>query len=82
MASRTEDQLSEYGCDLTNDQFRDLLLEQKAITSPNWSIDKLLCNPDEAKAFCNHIRTFPGCAKLPDELILRPLLNARKNPNT
>jgi transcriptional regulator with XRE-family HTH domain len=78
MSRKLETELAEYGCELDRVEFRELLEEHKALTSPNWTVDELVCHPDEAKSYCNHIRTMPDCENLPDPLILRTLLNARK----
>jgi hypothetical protein len=78
MARRLEAELEECGCSLTPAQFRDLLEELKAATSPSWTSDDLVCHPDEAKAFCEMIRTETNCPRMSDFLILRTLINARK----
>jgi hypothetical protein len=44
---------------------------------PNWTVDDLVCHPDEAKAYCEQIRSEVG-APVPDHVILRRLMNARK----
>lgn len=68
------------GCSMPSADFLDLLQEVRAVMFPAWSDDQMLCNPDQSKQFCNVIRAKAG-ELLIDDLILRSLLNARKNPN-
>src|SRR2546422_222645 len=44
MTRKLENELEECGCELTPALFRELLEERKATTSPNWTIDDLVCN--------------------------------------
>src|SRR5258708_9872338 len=43
VARKIEDELRKSGCQLKPQEFRDLLEEQKAATTPNWTIDDLVC---------------------------------------
>jgi hypothetical protein len=79
MSRKLSDELEEVGCEMTPTGFREMLEEQKAITSPAWSIDDLVCHPDEAKQFCDHIRATTNCPKMSDFFILRQLQNSRKS---
>ncbi len=79
MSRKLEDELDEFGCEMDAGRFRELLEERKATTYPTWSIDELVCHPDEAKEFCVVIRTEANCAGLPDDLILRTLMNIRRS---
>ena len=79
MRRKLEDELEDCGCTIEQTEFREMLEEQKAITSPSWTIDELVCHPDEAKMFCKHIRTQAECGGLPDSLILRTLMNVRRS---
>jgi len=73
-----ESELERCGCELTRTAFRELLEERRAIMYPAWTVDELVCHPDDAKEFCHHIRDATGCPDLPDDLILRNLMNARR----
>jgi transcriptional regulator with XRE-family HTH domain len=75
---RLEAELEECGCALSAPSFRELVEDRKATIAPNWSIDDLVCHPDEAKGFCHQIRAETACPKLPDFTILRTLMNARR----
>jgi transcriptional regulator with XRE-family HTH domain len=78
MSRRLEDELEQFKCSRDAGDFRELLEERKAVLAPNWSIDELVCHPDEAKNFCKTIRAEDGCGGLPDDLILRTLMNIRR----
>lgn len=48
---------------------------------PGWTIERLLCHPKHAIAFCRRVREKLGVSTLPDESILSTLLNQRKRGN-
>jgi hypothetical protein len=77
MARRLETELAECGCSMDAKMFRDLVVERHGRMHTSWTEDDLVCHPDEAKAFCQTIRSEVG-AEVPDHVILRTLLNARK----
>lgn len=43
-----------------------------------WSIDELLVHPREASRFCDDVRRKHGYYDLPDDVILRGIMNRRK----
>ena len=45
------------------------------------TIDELLLHPRDALAFCDLVRSRNGWIGLPDDMILRPIITRRKNPN-
>jgi hypothetical protein len=45
------------------------------------TIDELLLHPSDAIQFCNHVRAAEGWFGLPDDMVLRPILNRRKKPS-
>ena len=77
MARKLETELSEHGCAMDAKMFRDLVEQRHSAMHANWTVDDLVCHPDEAKEFCRTIRNEVG-ADVPDYVILRALLNARK----
>lgn len=79
MSRKLETELEECGCEIDPTQFRELLEERKDLMFPTWTIDDLVCNPDEAKNFCNAIRSEVGGPNLTDYLILRTLMNIRRS---
>jgi transcriptional regulator with XRE-family HTH domain len=79
MTRKLEVELSDCGCNLEPAAFRDLLEERKAMTSPTWTIDDLVCHPGDAQSFCESIRAELKCPKMGDYLILRTLMNARRS---
>lgn len=79
MSRRLETELEECGCNLAPIEFRDLLVERKNSTTPAWTIDELVCHPDDAKEFCGLIRRETNCPAMTDSLILRTLMNVRRS---
>ncbi len=76
---RLKSKLSEIGCDIDEDQFRELVSDCLADMYKSQTIDEVLCHPQEAAALCNYIRSRGECDELTDELILTTLLNNRKS---
>lgn len=79
--------LANNGIGMDEGQFKELLTDQfhahyRALSS----VDELLVRPHEAIRYCDRVRdalagTGEGSAyDLPDDVILRTLLNLRKNP--
>jgi hypothetical protein len=77
MARKLESELKQYGCDMDAKMFRDLVVARHGVMHGSWTVDDLVCHPDEAKAFCQAIRSEVR-VEIPDHVILRALLNARK----
>lgn len=77
MSRKLETELSDCGCEMDPKMFRDLVAERHVTMHPAWTEDELACHPDEAKEFCGVIRSEVG-AIVPDHVILRTLINARK----
>lgn len=80
MQRKLDEELSSYGCSVTPEEFEEALsdtLAQVVGGLPNPE-ERLLYQPDQAKAFCNRIRDRLNCPQLPDEMILRRLQNIRK----
>lgn len=75
-----EERLQSNGCGLPIGEFVDQLVEVLTQNYRTWSVDELVLHPDEAKNFCNVARRESGFQDLPDDLILRCLMNRRKNP--
>lgn len=79
MAKRSFDP-KEYGVGLDRDRFDDLMVDEFHNTIRAWTIDELLLRPRDALDFCNEVRSKHGWPDLPDECILRVILQRRKNP--
>jgi hypothetical protein len=77
VARKLEAELKDAGCSLDPKRFIELLEERHASMHPDWTVDDLVCHPDQAKAYCEQIRSDSG-APVPDYVILRRLMNARK----
>lgn len=72
--------LKEHGSNLSPKQFQDILDNEflRSYPPPEWSIDSLLCDPEEAIAYCDSIRRRPGFEDFENPLILHALLSRRK----
>lgn len=70
-------ELKLYGVDFDPEQFNSLLTEVRLAMAPGMSIEDFVCHLDDAKQFCNAIRSRIG-GPLPDWVICRRLLNLRK----
>jgi hypothetical protein len=46
-----------------------------------WTVDELLLHPREALNFCDQVRRRYGYFDVPDDIILRSIMQRRKNPN-
>ena len=77
--SRLSKTLAEYGIDTEPEMFVDQLVELFQGLYPAFTIDELLVRPREALKFCDAVRTSCRNYDLPDDLLLRPLLNRRKH---
>src|SRR5580704_4561892 len=70
-------ELKLYGVEFDTDQFNNLLTELRVAMAPTMSIEDFVCHLDDAKQFCNAVRSRVG-GPLPDWVICRRLLNLRK----
>ncbi len=69
------------GCGYADDpeRFRELLMDLFAEMYRDYPLDEFLCDEAEPRSFVAAVRRRSGCATLPHELVLRTLLNMRKN---
>jgi hypothetical protein len=71
----------EFGVNLDRKTFDDQMVDEfNCIYRGGWTIDELLLHPTEAARFCGDVRRKFGYWDLPDDIILRVIMNARKNP--
>lgn len=72
---------SDYGITEDAETVIDRLVEHfNTLTRGNISIDELLLHPSDAIHFCNRVREVEGWFGMPDDVVLRPILNRRKKP--
>jgi hypothetical protein len=72
----------EHGVPLGKDEFVELMLQEFNEFIPDgWTLDELLLRPRMALAFCDRIKIKHGWIDLPDDVILRPIMNHRKQAN-
>jgi hypothetical protein len=69
----------EYGIDLTKDVLVDLLIDEFNTTFKGMSIDEVCLRPKVALYFCDTVRQKHGFFDLPDDILLRCIMNRRKN---
>lgn len=71
----------DFGVDLEKQEFIDQMVEEFHGAYRNgWTIDELLLHPREAMRFCDAVRHRHGYYDAPDDIILRVILQRRKNP--
>ncbi len=77
MPVRLETRLRSLGYTDKQEEFETILADVFFALCPDWTDEELLFHPDDAKTYCHAVRcrTTKG---LPDELILRALINIRK----
>ena len=75
-----ERRLQANGCTLPLDQFQDQIVDVMSQNYLSWSVDELVLHPDDAKRFCQLVRAATNAHDLPDDLVLRCLMDRRKNP--
>ncbi len=70
----------DFGVDLDKDEFVDRIVELFHGMFRDWSVDEMLLHPREALQLCDEFRRNNGFFHVPDDVILRWLLNRRKSP--
>ncbi|MFO1043257.1 MAG: hypothetical protein U0941_15800 [Planctomycetaceae bacterium] len=71
----------EFGVDLSKPEFMDQMVDEfNAAYRDQWTIDELLLRPREALRFCDSVRGRFGYFDVPDDIILRAIMQRRKNP--
>lgn len=73
-------QTSEFGIAVSKEEFTDQAVVMFGnIYADAWTIDELLLHPREACRFCDDFRRHHGYWDVPDDIVLRVILNRRKN---
>jgi hypothetical protein len=74
------EELDRLGIKVSIAEFREAIRELHAVMFPSWSDEELLFHPEnEGAAFLHAVRTRFGCGNLSDHLVLRTLINWRKD---
>lgn len=70
-----------FGVDMDLEPFRDLMVDEfNEKFRGQWTVDELCLHPREALQFCDDVRRKHGHYYLPDDVILRSIMQRRKNP--
>lgn len=73
----------EFGIDMNKPEFLDMMVDQfNDRFRGQMSLDEVLLRPRVALAFCDEVRTKTGYFDLPDDIILRSVMQRRKGPST
>lgn len=73
---------SDFGIDMTKGDFLDQMAEDfNNSFRGGLTVDEVLLRPRTAMHFCDSVRAKHGYFDLPDDIILRSILQRRKNPN-
>ena len=71
----------DFGVNLDKEEFIDQMVDDFNSTyHAQTTIDELLPHPRDAMRFCDDVRHKHGYFDLPDDIILRVVLQRRKNP--
>lgn len=82
LMARTKIDPRDYGIDMEKDEFLDRMVEYFSdYTRGQISLDELLLRPRSALHFCDGVRERMTNFDLPDDIILRAIIQRRKNPN-
>lgn len=81
LMSRRSFEPKEFGVDMAREAFDDRTVDFFGTTyKGGLSIDELLLRPAEAMRFCSDYRRAYACFDVPDDIILRVIMQRRKNP--
>ena len=73
---------SEFGVDLSREEFTEQMVEDLQVHARGMlTIDEMLLRPRQALYFCDWVRAKRHYYDVPDDIILRVIMNRRKNPN-
>ena len=81
LMARGKFQPADFGINLSKEEFIDQMVEEfGSIYRGQCTIDELLLHPREAAQFCADVRRKHAFFDLPDDIILRVILQRRKSP--
>jgi len=80
LMARTLWEPKQFDIEMDRDELISLFVEELSITGRGmWTIDELCLHPREALQFCDDLRRKHGFKYLPDDVILRSIMNRRKH---
>lgn len=72
----------DFGVDMDKPDFLDRMAEVfNSAYRGQWTLDELLLHPREAARFCDDVRHQFGYYDVPDDIILRSIMQRRKSPH-
>jgi hypothetical protein len=81
LMARASFQPADFGIEMAKEDFIDQLVDDfNDAYRGGWSVDEMLLHPREAMNFCDLVRRKHGYYDLPDDIILRVVMQRRKNP--
>ena len=81
MARGSQWKPQDFGVGLEKADFIDALSDDfNGTYRGQWSVDELCLHPREAITFCDGVRRQRGWFDVPDDIILRSIMQRRKNP--
>jgi len=72
----------EFGIDLTKEALADVLVDEFNMTFKGMSVDEVCLRPKVALHFCDTVRQKHRFFDLPDDILLRLIMNRRKASNS
>lgn len=79
LMARGKIDLKTFGVSMEKKEFEDRMVEEFGNFSRGaWTLDEMLLRPANALRFCQDVRSKYGWMDLPDDVILRTIINARK----
>ena len=70
----------DFGVNLSREELAEKIVDEFNGCYRSWTIDELMLHPREAARFCEDTRRKFTYWDLPDDIILRVILNVRKHP--
>jgi hypothetical protein len=81
LMARQAFQPRDFGIDMDKEDFLDLMADDfNSSVRGVMTVDELLLHPREALHFCDEVRAKHGYFSLPDDIILRSVMQRRKSP--
>jgi hypothetical protein len=82
LMGRSQFDPKDFGINLSREEFIDKMVDEFNLAfQGRTTVDELVLHPRDALRFCDDLRHRNGYFDLPDDIILRVIMQRRKNPN-